>query len=217
MTFLPTATFDENGELELLTGEKKKRGHMQYTQLGKETVTSADVQTMTVTEAEELVLGTDFGMLSNPPQNGPETADEKRAAKLKRAGANVATKAGRAAGNTILYNSADAERVLATAKILNEGAGTFGGVNLGQIAGGTQVVGIPPSTGTADDDDGDEKAKPRYEYIEENRLPEGKALVMYRNTDSDPGDNAFIYIEDQGLIVNERYAPVDKYGIFVRL
>jgi hypothetical protein len=208
MTFIPTTTFDENGELEVMTGERVDRGHKSYIKLGNATVTRNDLKQVTVEEAEDIVMRTDFGMLGNPPMKDV-TPEEKRAANLRRAGSNIATKAKRGQGNTILYNPLDAVKIEECKEQLDGPQNVTFGTALGPMVG---------QVGGKDDDDDDEvDAKPRWAYIETDKAPEGKALVMYRSIDDQVGDNAFIYIEDEGLIVNDRYAPVDKYGVFVRL
>ena len=208
MTFIPTATFDENGELEIMTGEKVQRGSMSYIKLGKRAATKDDVQKMSQAEAEQVVLDTDFGMLSNPPMKDA-TPEEKRAANLRRAGSNIATKSKRGQARTIIYSTADATKIEECKEALTGPRDISIGGPLGPMVA---QVGLP--TGSADED---ENKEPEWDFFEDSRLPEGKALVLYRSTDEKIGDNAFIYVEDEGLIVNSGYAPVDKYGVFVRI
>ena len=220
MTFLSTQTFDENGEVHGLSKIEREftlEEQHQATGIAKgkikskfktEPYTADDAiafGNIAGAEAHVLTEGEVFWGLSAPPIR--HIAEHNRSAqRISNAMANIATKSGRGAGNTVVYNPAFAEAI-EQAKVA------------------TKTVKVPQPGPNIENDPEDfemvEQEVPYFQdpdsiaWIEHDLAPEDKVLVLYRGTED--SDQPLIYVEGAGLILNNKLSAVDGYGKFTKV
>jgi len=220
MTFLSTQNFDENGEVHglskvereiTLSEERQPNGLVKGKMKNKfktEPYTAADAiafGNVAGAEAHVLTEGEVFWGLSAPPIR--HIKEEYRSAqRISNAMANIATKTGRGAGNTVVYHPDFAEAI-EQAKVA------------------LKTVKVPQPGPNHENDPNDvemvEQEVPYFQdpdsidWIEHTGAPEDKVLVMYRGTED--SDQPLIYVEGAGLILNDKLSAVDGYGKFTKV
>lgn len=210
MTFLSNQSFDdegkinvivkrrrilESGEVDPKTGTLKGKARIKF---DYGSLTKANVIPFgNELAAEVFVLeeGEVFWGMSTPPLNHVDK-DCHLAHRISLAASNIAGASKCGAGNTIVCHPSLAARV-------NQ---CFDKVKT--------VDQFNPKT-----EELEEVQKPYFieplEVIEHDLAPDNAVLVIYRGQED--GDQPLIYVDGEGLIVNNEVAPVETYGKFVRM
>jgi len=217
MTFIPVQTFDNDGTVEVLIKKEKVLESIDTSSVdtsngrnlvkgkarikNKNGVLSRDDLTpySTLTDAEQFVLTPDevFWFVSSPPMRfiAPEALN---AAKISRAMANISTMSKHGFGNTVIYNPVFSDQI-----------------EEAKVAQKEKEVHCDPN-----DLEKTMTIKEPYfnedvEFIEHPNAPDDCVLVLYRG--SEKTDQPLIYIDGEGLLLNNSLSDVGNFGKFVRL
>lgn len=210
MSFIPVKNFDENGEFKVIKKRRKilKEGEVQedgtikgkaevkleYGTLTRENL-NAEVGNLAAAETLVLEEFEIFWPYSTPPLNHVDP-ESHLAHRISMAAANIGENSKRGRGNTVICHPTLREKVDNCWDKLKT------------------VKQYDPTV-----DDMVEVKKPYFEepleVIEHDAAPEDSVLVLYRGEDDT--DQPLIYIESEGLLLNNAIADVEHYGKFVRV
>lgn len=215
MTFLSEQSFDVDGKIKTIkkkrkimkmdTVEEQEDGSIkgkaevkfEYGELTRDDLTP--VGNLLAAEVYVLEEGNVFWGASTPPLNHIDESS-RLAHRIGNAAANIANFSKRGMGNTVIFHPSVIDRI-EEAKVAQK------------------EVKVP-----VDPTDPDTEMKTEYkpyfqegqvEFIEHDAAPEDKVLVIYRGPGDD--DQPLIYVEGEGLVMNNTVADVETYGKFVRI
>jgi hypothetical protein len=209
MTFLSTQNFDENGTIKTIikkrkileTGEVidgKIKGtakiKIEYGELTRDDLIKTG--NLRATEGYILEEGNVFWGMSTPPIN--HIAEDSRLAhRISTAAASVGAHSTRGVANTIVCHPTARPQVdacwdkLKTVKQYDEASEEMIDVEKPYFPNGEMTV---------------------YEDV---LAPEDKVLVLYKGEDQ--ADQPFVYVDGEGLLLNNKLTDVENYGKFVRI
>lgn len=186
MTFLRTAEFDENGEVQVLTDtkyelvavdKKTEVGFKGQAKVKHETsgITREDLVPMDSKDAAEKYILSDelFSFISMPPMNHIDPSDRLMKV-FNRTCTNIATKTERGRGNTVVYNPAIKDDIEDLIENFNE----------------------------------------EVNFIETPKINIDRMFVFYAGKEDI--DQPFYWVEGEGLLLNNKLNDVRGYGKFIR-
>lgn len=211
MTFLSEQTFDADGNIKTIkkksTGIEKGSLHeangklkakakitIEYGALTREDLTP--MGNLMGAEAVVMTEGEVFNTMGTPPLN--HIAEDARLAhRISTAIANIGVTSTRGSGNTIVCHPSLRDQVDACFDKMKD------------------IEQFDPET-----EDMMTVQKPYFangplQVFETNVAPDDSVLVLYRGEGDD--DQPLIYVEGEGLVMNNSLVSVDKYGKFVRI
>lgn len=207
MTFLSEQSFDEDGVIKVVVSKRKilESGEVKDGILtGKarvkfkyEELTRDDVIPMgnrLAAEVHVLEEGEVFWAISTPPLNHVPK-DSHFAHRISLAQSNINSNGGRGRGNTIICHPSVTEQVRACFDKQK---------TIEQMNAAEQMV---------------EVQIPYFqnepEIIEHDLASDESVLVLYRGERD--SDQALIYVDGEGLLMNDKLAAIETYGKFVRI
>lgn len=208
MTFLSVQSFDENGEIPIVVKQRKilENGEVQEDGSIKgqarikneyDNLTRDDLQPVgNLAAAESFVLeeGRVFWGSSRPPLNHIPS-DCHLAHRISMASKAIGNKTRRGWGNTVICHPSLVDAV-------------------NQCWDKTKTVKI-----FIDEDNEVEQEQPYFTepltVIEHDFAPDDSVLVMYRGERDD--DQPIIYVDGEGLLINNKLTAAENYGSFVRI
>ena len=219
MTFLSTQTFDADGKIPVIVKKRKILESVESTEDGKMTGKARikyDYENLTRNEllpfptldsAEAFVLseGEIFGSTSTPPLNHVEP-DSRFAHRITNGMANISYASNRGRGNTIVCHPSVTEQVKA-------GFDKLKTIQQHMPLDGDEENKHPDNWELTDMQIPYFPTEP--EVIENEFAPDDAVLVLYRGTED--GDQPLIFIDGEGLLLNNKIAETYGYGKFVRI
>jgi hypothetical protein len=207
MTFISQQTFDADGNIKVIVkrrkilevGETQEDGSVkgqarvkfEYGDLTREDLTA--VGNLRAAEVMAMEEGEVFWGYSCPPLNNV-AEENKLAHMISLAASNIATHSKRGFGNTIVCHPSNADRI----------RDAF-----------TKEKTVKQYS--AEVDDMVDMQIPYFPHepqvFEDEIMNETQVLVIYRGDDD--GDQPLIYVEGEGLLLNNKVALVEHYGKFV--
>jgi len=221
MTFLSQQSFDVDGKIQVVKKKRKileeaeqqkdgtikgkARVKFEYGELTREDLDPNFAgSNLAAAEAYVLEEGNIFWGMSTPPLNHIKP-EAQLAHRISNARAKIANFSKRGMGNTVIFHPRVLDRI-----------------EEAKVAIKVTEVAQPGPNYENDPDDivMVEQEKPYFgedevEFIPHEMAPEDKVLVMYRGTGDD--DQPLIYVEGEGLVLNNSVADVETYGKFVRI
>ena len=207
MTFISQQTFDADGNIKVIVkrrkilevGETQEDGSVkgqarvkfEYGDLTREDLTA--VGNLRAAEVMAMEEGKVFWGYAHPPLNNVED-DCKLAHMISLAASNIATMSKRGFGNTVIVHPTNAELIresFTKQKTIEQyDEETDGMIDV-------QIPYFPTEP----------------ELFEDDLMNPDQVLVIYRGQDD--GDQPLIYVEGEGLLMNNKVALVEDYGKFV--
>ena len=207
MTFLSTQSFDDDGKINVIvkkrkileSGERQEDGSIkgkarikfEYGELTRDDLVA--VGNHRAAEVMAMEEGEIFWGYSCPPLNGVDD-DCKLAHMISMAASNIATHSKRGFGNTVVCHPSIADQIREsftkqkTVEEYNEES-----ENMVEA----KIPYFPKEP----------------ELFEDDAMDNTQVLVLYRGEDD--GDQPLIYVEGEGLLMNNKIAHVEHYGKFV--
>ena len=210
MTFLSQQSFDAEGKIKTIKQKRKiletvestedgilkgqARVKFEYDELTREDL--VPMGNLRAAEAHVLEEGEVFWGMSTPPLNHVDR-DAWLAHRISMAAANIGANSKRGNGNTVVCHPSVREQVE-------------------QCWDKTKMV----KQYIEEIDDMVEIPQPYFptgplEVFENELAPEDSVLVIYRGEDET--DQPLIYVEGEGLLLNNKVTDVENYGKFVRI
>jgi hypothetical protein len=207
MTFLSEQSFDENGVIKVVvkksrvleSGEVKDgvltgkaRVKFKYEELTRDDV--LPMGNRLAAEVHVLEEGEVFWGISTPPLNHVPK-DSHFAHRISLAQSNINSNGGRGRGNTIICHPSVTVRVRACFDKLK---------TIQQMTATKEMVDVQVPY-----------FQNEPEIIEHDLAAENSVLVIYRG--SNDSDQPLIYVEGEGLLMNDKISAIETYGKFVRV